>query len=177
MSGFQSQHKPSEHRSSRSTPAVGVSPLAAPGEPGGVSAGPAVQRAPEGPIDPEPATAVPTRTSNSQEDAHARPSSGLASYTALTNRESVDIDPSIPPPPQNNSASSLNPARSSGPWVGPFVGSIIAVLFYRFIKTLEYEMANPGADSDDVHPSKIHEKIVETAYVKASPSVAPSSHI
>ncbi|KAK7212227.1 hypothetical protein V2G26_019405 [Clonostachys chloroleuca] len=161
MSGFQSQHKPSEHRSSRSTPAVGVSPLAAPGEPGGVSAGPAVQRAPEGPIDPEPATAVPTRTSNSQENAHARPSS----------------------------ASSLNPARSSGPcaiigkfdeehriyWVGPFVGSIIAILFYRFIKTLEYEMANPGADSDDVHPSKIHEKIVETAYVKASPSVAPSS--
>lgn len=24
--------------------------------------------------------------------------------------------------------------------VGPFVGSVIAVLFYRFIKTLEYEV-------------------------------------
>uniref|UniRef100_A0A0B7KJI5 Aquaporin n=1 Tax=Bionectria ochroleuca TaxID=29856 RepID=A0A0B7KJI5_BIOOC len=85
---------------------------------------------------------------------------------------------------------SLNPARSFGPcaitgkfdeehWVyciGPFVGSIIAVLFYRFIKTLEYEMANPGADSDEVHLSKTHEKIVESPYVKAAPSVAPSSH-
>ncbi|KAK1723570.1 hypothetical protein CaCOL14_001196 [Colletotrichum acutatum] len=57
---------------------------------------------------------------------------------------------------------SLNPARSFGPcvitatfdpehwiyWVGPFLGTIIAVVFYKFIKTLEYEMANPGADGD-----------------------------
>ena len=52
---------------------------------------------------------------------------------------------------------SLNPARSFGPcvitgqfdpehwiyWVGPFGGSILAVLFYRFIKTLEYEVSYP----------------------------------
>ncbi|ORY19671.1 aquaporin-like protein [Clohesyomyces aquaticus] len=57
---------------------------------------------------------------------------------------------------------SLNPARSFGPdailrnfdgyhwiyWVGPLLGAILAVLFYRFIKTLEYETANPGADCD-----------------------------
>lgn len=57
---------------------------------------------------------------------------------------------------------SLNPARSFGPnvilgqfdkehwiyWVGPTLGSIVAVLFYRFIKMLEYETANPGQDSD-----------------------------
>jgi aquaporin related protein len=57
---------------------------------------------------------------------------------------------------------SLNPARSFGPdvvlgtfdnyhwiyWVGPCLGAIVAVLFYRFIKMLEYETANPGADSD-----------------------------
>jgi aquaporin rerated protein, other eukaryote len=57
---------------------------------------------------------------------------------------------------------SLNPARSFGPdvvlhtfdhyhwiyWVGPGLGAIVAVLFYRFIKMLEYETANPGADSD-----------------------------
>lgn len=57
---------------------------------------------------------------------------------------------------------SLNPARSVGPdivlgkfdgyhwiyWVGPLLGAIIAVLFYRLIKFLEYETANPGADSD-----------------------------
>ncbi|KAH3939350.1 hypothetical protein HBH98_238780 [Parastagonospora nodorum] len=57
---------------------------------------------------------------------------------------------------------SLNPARSFGPdvvlgkfdgyhwiyWVGPLLGAILAVVFYRFIKTLEYETANPGADGD-----------------------------
>ncbi|KAK6225632.1 MIP family channel protein (aquaporin-1) [Colletotrichum tabaci] len=57
---------------------------------------------------------------------------------------------------------SLNPARSFGPcvitatfedehwiyWVGPCFGALIAVVFYKFIKTLEYEMANPGADGD-----------------------------
>lgn len=57
---------------------------------------------------------------------------------------------------------SLNPARSFGPdvilttfdhyhwiyWVGPALGAVIAVLFYRFIKMLEYETANPGADAD-----------------------------
>jgi aquaporin related protein len=57
---------------------------------------------------------------------------------------------------------SLNPARSFGPdvilrkfnkehwvyWVGPALGAIVAVLFYRFIKMLEYETANPGQDCD-----------------------------
>lgn len=58
---------------------------------------------------------------------------------------------------------SLNPARSLGPcivtrafdsehwiyWVGPFIGALLAILFYKFIKILEYEMANPGQDGDD----------------------------
>lgn len=58
---------------------------------------------------------------------------------------------------------SLNPARSFGPcvingvwdsehwiyWVGPGIGAIIAVVFYKFIKMLEYEVANPGQDDDD----------------------------
>jgi len=30
--------------------------------------------------------------------------------------------------------------------VGPALGAMVAVAFYRFIKTLEYEMANPGQD-------------------------------
>ncbi|KAF2268360.1 aquaporin-like protein [Lojkania enalia] len=58
---------------------------------------------------------------------------------------------------------SLNPARSFGPcvvtgvfdrehwiyWVGPGLGAILAVTFYKFIKILEYEVANPGQDADD----------------------------
>ena len=58
---------------------------------------------------------------------------------------------------------SLNPARSFGRcvitgvfdvenwiyWVGRGIGAIIAVVFYKFIKTLEYEVANPGQDDDD----------------------------
>lgn len=57
---------------------------------------------------------------------------------------------------------SLNPARSFGPdvilgtfdashwiyWVGPLLGAILAVVLYRLLKVLEYETANPGADSD-----------------------------
>ncbi|KEQ94154.1 hypothetical protein AUEXF2481DRAFT_66708, partial [Aureobasidium subglaciale EXF-2481] len=55
---------------------------------------------------------------------------------------------------------SLNPARSFGPcvilhsfpgyhwiyWLGPLLGSVLSVGFYKFIKTLEYETANPGQD-------------------------------
>ncbi|KAF2034305.1 aquaporin [Setomelanomma holmii] len=57
---------------------------------------------------------------------------------------------------------SLNPARSFGPdvvlrtfdsyhwiyWIGPVLGAILAVVFYRLIKALEYETANPDADGD-----------------------------
>lgn len=57
---------------------------------------------------------------------------------------------------------SLNPARSFGPaavshkfesthwiyWIGPFIGTLLAVAFYKLIKILEYEMANPGQDGD-----------------------------
>jgi aquaporin related protein len=65
---------------------------------------------------------------------------------------------------------SLNPARSFGPavvnldferyhwiyWVGPVLGSIIAAGFYKFIKILEYETANPGQDMD--HAAKVEKK-------------------
>ena len=57
---------------------------------------------------------------------------------------------------------SLNPARSFGPaavlhnflpdhwiyWVGPSIGTILAVSFYWVFKALEYEMVNPGQDGD-----------------------------
>ncbi|CAJ2505087.1 Uu.00g124810.m01.CDS01 [Anthostomella pinea] len=66
---------------------------------------------------------------------------------------------------------SLNPARSFGPcvvtlafdkehwiyWLGPVIGAVAAVVFYRFIKTLEYEMANPGQD-DDIDVEELAQK-------------------
>lgn len=64
----------------------------------------------------------------------------------------------------------MNPARSFGPavinlefvpyhwiyWVGPVLGSVIAAGFYKFIKILEYETANPDQDMD--HAAKIERK-------------------
>jgi len=57
---------------------------------------------------------------------------------------------------------SLNPARSFGPavaskhfdeyhwiyWVGPLLGAIVATGFYKFLKILGYEAANPDQDID-----------------------------
>lgn len=57
----------------------------------------------------------------------------------------------------------MNPARSFGPcvalrsfpnehwiyWLGPALGACLAVGLYRFIKTLEYETANPGQDFNE----------------------------
>ncbi|KAL9581713.1 MAG: hypothetical protein Q9212_003733 [Teloschistes hypoglaucus] len=58
---------------------------------------------------------------------------------------------------------SVNPARSFGPcvilhsfyhyhwiyWLGPILGALLASGFYKFIKMLEYETANPGQDFDE----------------------------
>ena len=58
---------------------------------------------------------------------------------------------------------SLNPARSFGPcvvlkafptehwiyWIGPILGTLVAVGFYRLVKMLEYETANPGQDFNE----------------------------
>lgn len=58
---------------------------------------------------------------------------------------------------------SLNPARSLGPcvvaasfptehwiyWVGPIIGALVAVIFYKVIKALQYETVNPGQDSQE----------------------------
>lgn len=58
---------------------------------------------------------------------------------------------------------SLNPARSFGPavvtknfpgyhwiyWLGPCMGALLAVGFYKLMKFSEYETVNPGQDFDD----------------------------
>ncbi|KAI9817156.1 MAG: hypothetical protein M1827_001268 [Pycnora praestabilis] len=57
---------------------------------------------------------------------------------------------------------SVNPARSFGPcvvsrsfhpyhwiyWVGPILGTFLAASFYKLIKILEYETANPGQEDE-----------------------------
>ena len=46
--------------------------------------------------------------------------------------------------------------------MGPIIGTLVAVFFYKFIKILEYEMANPGQDGDDKNdPTKSEEKRAE----------------
>lgn len=78
---------------------------------------------------------------------------------------------------------SLNPARSFGPsvvlgsfhgyhwiyWVGPLLGAILAVIFYRLIKVLEYETANPDADSDGHDAHRVTSK-EQTEYNDTRPS-------
>ncbi|KAH0364965.1 aquaporin-like protein, partial [Aureobasidium melanogenum] len=68
---------------------------------------------------------------------------------------------------------SLNPARSFGP-CGPFLGSVLAVGFYKFIKVLEYETANPGQDFNDKEAEvfQVDEDTAATAADVARPNVA-----
>lgn len=79
---------------------------------------------------------------------------------------------------------SLNPARSLGPcvvtrtfdtehwiyWVGPGAGSLAAVLFYKFIKMLEYEVANPGQDAEDTEEAAMAAQ-EKRAYVQSARAV------
>ncbi|KLU92010.1 aquaporin [Magnaporthiopsis poae ATCC 64411] len=86
---------------------------------------------------------------------------------------------------------SLNPARSFGPcvitgvfetehwiyWLGPSIGAVIAVVFYQFIKILEYEMANPGADGDQENdPTKNPAKRAELMMNRKLSTRPPTRH-
>ncbi|KIW01655.1 uncharacterized protein PV09_06840 [Verruconis gallopava] len=68
---------------------------------------------------------------------------------------------------------SVNPARSLGPevvsgfqsydwifYVGPFLGSLLAVGLYKLLKLMVYETANPGQDFDELETAMFvrHEK-------------------
>ncbi len=57
--------------------------------------------------------------------------------------------------------------------VGPIIGSLLAVVFYKFIKMLEYEMANPGADGDPLNdPTKNPEKHAEVTMARVATNTA-----
>ncbi|KAK4555399.1 Aquaporin-1 [Recurvomyces mirabilis] len=85
---------------------------------------------------------------------------------------------------------SLNPARSFGPcvalhvftryhwiyWLGPILGSLLAVGFYRFIKVLEYETANPGQDFNEKE-AEAFEFDEETAATGADVSRPAATHV
>ncbi|KAK6432112.1 Aquaporin-1 [Oleoguttula sp. CCFEE 5521] len=82
---------------------------------------------------------------------------------------------------------SLNPARSFGPaavdrtfnsyhwiyWLGPILGSILASGFYKFIKILEYETANPDQDTD--HATKVARR--KKLLMAAGINEADASHV
>ena len=71
---------------------------------------------------------------------------------------------------------SLNPARSFGPcvidasfngyhwiyWVGPGLGSLVAVGFYKLVKGLEYETVNPGQDATHEKEKQFQQDRAET---------------
>lgn len=42
--------------------------------------------------------------------------------------------------------------------LGPAIGAIAAFMFYKFIKILEYEMANPGQDAEDPETARLEAK-------------------
>ncbi|KAI7361258.1 aquaporin-like protein [Hortaea werneckii] len=83
---------------------------------------------------------------------------------------------------------SLNPARSFGPcvvlhsfpgyhwlyWVGPILGALLAVAFYRLVKILEYETANPRQDFNDKEAEAFNydEENASTGADVARPNVA-----
>jgi len=82
---------------------------------------------------------------------------------------------------------SLNPARSFGPaalnhsfpgyhwiyWLGPVLGSIVAAGFYKFIKVLEYETANPDQDQD--HAAKVRRR--KNLLMQAGINEADAHHV
>ena len=82
---------------------------------------------------------------------------------------------------------SLNPARSFGPavvarqwphyhwiyWLGPLMGSLLAVAFYRIVKVLEYETAQP--DDDATNAAKAEARHLDSRGTATSSGMSPTS--
>ncbi|KUJ23918.1 aquaporin-1 [Mollisia scopiformis] len=75
----------------------------------------------------------------------------------------------------NFTGAGMNPARSFGPavvlgefvpyhwiyWLGPVMGALLAVGFYKLLKLLEYETANPGQDDDGLDTYRLNKAMTE----------------
>ncbi|KAI1629005.1 aquaporin rerated protein [Exophiala viscosa] len=85
---------------------------------------------------------------------------------------------------------SLNPARSFGPcvasrefpsehwiyWVGPLLGALIASGFFWFIKSCEYQTANPGQDFDDLEATAYNpERDLTRPVISPTAAIEPMS--
>ncbi|MCJ1465264.1 hypothetical protein MMC07_003880 [Pseudocyphellaria aurata] len=82
----------------------------------------------------------------------------------------------------------VNPARAFGPcvvlhsfysyhwiyWLGPILGTLLASGFYRFIKMLEYETANPGQDMDEKEKRTFNHRAANSSTVDFTPAEAPT---
>ena len=57
-------------------------------------------------------------------------------------------------------------------WAAPIAGTLLAVVFYRLVKFLEYETANPGQDDD--HEVVPDENTTSELPARTSQTVGPS---
>lgn len=106
----------------------------------------------------------------------------LAILLCITETQDLILSPGV-----YYTGGSLNPARSFGPcvanrsfpsdhwvyWVGPFLGALVASGFFWFIKSCEYETANPGQDFDDLEASVYNPEVDLTRPVVSPNAEAP----
>lgn len=52
--------------------------------------------------------------------------------------------------------------------IGPFLGAILAVLFYKLIKKLEYEVGNPGSDENKAGKDELDDDSAPDAAARAT---------
>lgn len=79
------------------------------------------------------------------------------------------------PPLSPQLTTDTDPWDSQIYWVGPILGSLLASAFYRFMKMLEYETANPGADFDE-HEKEHFDPNIHGSRPPTIVNLQPSDH-
>ncbi|KAJ3496925.1 hypothetical protein NLG97_g2297 [Lecanicillium saksenae] len=85
----------------------------------------------------------------------------------------------------NFTGTGINPARSFGPavvtkfvgyhwiyWLGPVMGAVLAFVLYTFLKFVDYAMANPGQDSDNLERGRSGSLNSRSAMLDKRPGMA-----